>query len=164
MEDFNALKMIVKKAVRKKYRMSYNFRLEFDDQPEDFDFYVKDVTHGPTEISNEPMKIGSVTLTFPVSAEPVTISMTVMDDEDGRMSSWFDNWSGGVVFSDGTVALPYGVNGFLRNVRRYSISTDGKESLMNSWAVFPVQRGDVTESREDSGVLEFPITFIQFRT
>lgn len=160
-EDFNKLRLSVKKLVRTPFKHSWEFRLEIAGQPIDFDLYVKDITYGPTEIETDPVKIGGRILTFPTSAQPVTLSMTVRESKDGKMGKFFDNWAGGVINSNGTVNLP---GSYVRKIKRYAIKADGTEALMDTWFMYPQQRGDVTESREEGGFLEFPMTFIQFRS
>jgi len=164
-EDFNILKTMARRLVKEKFKHVWQFRLDIEDAPTDLDIYVKDVTYGPTEIENNPMKAGGRVLTFPSGAQPVSLSMTVRDNEDERVSKWFDEWAAKVVMEDGTFGLPYGADGYVKKVRRYFADADGSEEERDMWEMFPVQRGDVTETREGSGnFLEFPITFIQFRS
>ncbi len=163
MEDFNARKMLVKRLVAMDLKQSWQFRLEIDEQPADFDLFVKDITYGPTELENEPLKVGGRTLTYPVGVAPVRLSMTVREHQDERVSKWFDEWVKKVINADGTFNLPYGENGYVKKVKRYTIDKNDSEALSDTWEMYPVQRGDVTENRDEAGFLEFPITFIQFR-
>jgi len=164
-EDFNMLRMKVHTLVETDFKQAWAFRLDIDGQPSDMDIYVKDITFGPTEITNDPVKIGGRILTYPTGAEPVSLSMTVRDHRDEKIATFFDDWAAEVVNADGTVNLP-GIkgSGYLRKAKRYALNEDGTDVLRNTWEVFPVQRGDVTESREDGMFLEFPMTFIQFRS
>jgi hypothetical protein len=163
-EDFNKRKLIARKMGKTDFKQSWQFRLEIEGQPEDFDIYVKDITHGPTEIENDPTKAGGRTLTYPTGAAPVNLSMTVRDHQDERIAQWFDAWTAKVVNADGTLNLPYGQDGYVKKVKRFRQDKDDAETLTNTWEMYPVQRGDVTESRDEPGMLEFPITFIQFRS
>ena len=164
-EDFNRLRLKVHTLVGTDFKQAWAFKLDIDGQPADMDIYVKDITFGPTEIANDPVKVGGKTLTFPTGAEPVSLSMTVRDHRDERVAKFFDDWATEVVNADGTVNLP-GIDGsgYVRKAKRYALNEDGTEDLRNTWGIFPVQRGDVTESREDGMFLEFPMTFIQFRS
>lgn len=155
---------MVRRLVRTEFKFSWQFKIEIEGQPSDLDIYVKDITYGPTEISNEAIKVGSRALTFPTQAQPVSLSMTVRDNIDERVSKFFDSLASQTVNPDGTVNLPFGANGYVKKVTRYNLQEDGTEKLMDTWHMFAVQRGDVTESREDANFLEFPITFIQFRS
>jgi hypothetical protein len=164
-EDFNKMRTIARQLVKTDFKHPWQFKLTIKDAPEDLDFYVKDISYGPTQIENDALKVGAKTLTYPSGAAPVTLSMTVRDNEDERVSKWFDEWAGLVVNTDGTVNLPYGDNGYVKDVTRYHIDADGTESERDSWEMYPVQRGDVTESRDATGTfLEFAVTFIQFRS
>lgn len=163
-EDFNKIRAYVRQIVDIKFKYSWQFKLEIEDQPEDMDIYVKDITFGPTEIGNEPVKIGGRTLTYPNSAEPVTISMNVRDNEDERVAKFFDEWGASTVNKDGTVGLPFGENGYVKKVKRYALSEAGDYTLNETWEMILVQRGDVSESRDEPGMIEFPVTMIQFRS
>jgi hypothetical protein len=164
-EDFNKLRSIARQLVRTPFKFPWQFRLDIEGAPSDLNIYVKDVTYGPTEIENEPMKAGGRVLTFPTGAQPVSLSMTVRDHEDERVSKWFDEWAGKVSYPDGTMGLPYGDDGYVKKVKRYHVDRDTSEDLRAEWEMFPVQRGDVTETREGGNTfLEFAVTFVQFRS
>lgn len=164
-EDFNKLRTTARRLVNIPFRHPWQFRLDIEGAPQDLDFYVKDISYGPTQIDNDPLKIGGRILTFPSSAAPVSLSMTVRDHEDERVSKWFDKWAAEAVHPDGTVGLPYGAGGYVKKVRRFFVDADGSEEERDVWEMFPVQRGDVTESRDNTGTfLEFAVTFIQFRS
>lgn len=164
-EDFNKLRTIASKLIRTNFKHTWQFRLEIEGAPSDLDFYVKDISYGPTQIENDPIKVGGRILTYPSSAAPVSLSMTVRDHEDERVSKWFDKRAAMAVHPDGTVGLPYGEDGYVLKAHRFHVDADGTEEERDVWEMFPVQRGDVTESREGTGAfLEFAITFIQFRS
>lgn len=165
-EDFNKMRSMAHKLVTTNFKYSWQFRLEIEGAPSDLDIYVKDISYGPTQIENDAIKIGAKILTYPTTSQPVTLSMTVRDNEDERISKWFDDWAGSVINEDGTVNLPFGDSGYVKNVTRYFIDADGEsENEMDQWGMYPVQRGDVTESRDATGTfLEFAVTFIQFRS
>lgn len=164
-EDFNKLRSIAHKLVTTNFKHPWQFRLEIKDAPKELDFYVKDISYGPTQIENDAFSVGVRALTYPTKMAPVTLSMTVRDNEEEEISKWFDEWAGKVLNTDGTANLPYGDNGYVKDVTRYHIDADGTESERDSWEMYPVQRGDVTESRDATGTfLEFAVTFIQFRS
>lgn len=168
MEDFNQHKLLVQKLVKTAFQHNWQYRVEIEKQPNDFDIFVKDISYGPTEIGTEALSIGANRLTYPNSVEPVGISMTMRDHEDERIYNWFNEWAGTVANGDGTVNLPkHAQNGYLRKWRRYQLqkaSKGFKEDMTREWEVYPTQLGDITESRDDQGFLEFPIQFIQFRS
>lgn len=161
-EDFNHLRTTALKILRTTFREPWQFRLEVEGYPhDDFDLYVKDVTYGPTEIETEPENVGTQVLTYPSRANPVTITMTVRDHEDRRVSKWFESRVAKMINEDGTVNLPID---YVLQIRRLSMKHDGGEEETDVWEVIPTQLGDVTEAKDGEGLLEFPITFIQFRS
>jgi len=166
MEDFAAMRLIAKQAIKKEFRQSWQFRFEIPQAPDDFDFYVKDVSYGPIEVETEPEKIGpsALTITYPIASAPVQLSMTMRDHEDGRIHNWFAGLVSKVLLEDGTIALP---PEYCLNVERYTVLQTGSGTggvLTDTWVMYPTQLGDVTESRDEPGFCEFPITFIQFRS
>lgn len=163
-EDFNYLRSVAKRLVKTEFKFPWQFKLDIEGAPDDLDIYVKDISYGPTQIENEPIKVGGTTITYPTGSAPVSLSMTVRDNEDERIADWFDDWAELVVHEDGTVGLPYGSDGYVKKVKRIFVDADGSEEERDEWEMFPVQRGDVTESREGQGFLEFAVTFIQFRS
>ena len=114
MEDWNALRAWNKKAVSTHFIHGCQFRIEVVDwlsfselgKPEDFDLFVKDITYSPIEVEVEAIKVGASTLTFPIGAAPVMISMTMRDHEDMRIYKWFDRITDKVLNRDCTVNLP----------------------------------------------------------
>jgi len=159
-EDFNKLRMIASTLVHTEFQEPWQFQLRFDDKsaPEDMDIYIKDITYGPIEIQTEEVKAGIQTLTFPIGTGPVGVSMTVRDNQDRRIYKWFAAWCDAMVNADGTVNLP---NAYVRKVERINLVDD---SVQDAWFMFPTQLGDITESVDAEGFLEFPMSFIQFRS
>ena len=156
------MKIIARRLRETHFREPWQFRVSVEGYPhedDDFDLYVKEISYGPTEIETEPEQVGMKIMTFPSSAQPVTIAMTMRDHQDRRVSKWFDERVGKIVNDDGTVNLP---TDYLLKMRRFSLIEDGSEVETDVWEVLPTQLGDVTESKDGEGTLEFPITFIQF--
>jgi len=176
-EDFNKLRMISKRLVNADFQQPWQWKVEIDGLPENllnvrngvstFDLLAKDITYSPIEFETEAIKAGSVTLTFPSGTQPVIITMTMRDLEDERLKKWFKGWAKGegkipgVANPDGTFNLPFGHNGYLRELRRISL-VDSED--IQKWMVFPQKLGEITESVESPGFLEFPISFIQFKS
>ena len=168
MEDFNKNKLLVRKLVHTKFQHNWQYRIEIEGQPTDFDIFVKDVSYGPVEIGTEATAAGFIQYTYPTSVEPVSVSMTMRDHEDERIYNWFSEWAGRVVNSDGTVNPPmHPEYGYLRKWTRFQLLAGTKgytEKKSREWSVYPTQLGDITESRDEQGFLEFPVQFIQFRS
>lgn len=163
-EDFNALRLLARKLVRTKFQKQWQFRLEIEGEPTDFDLYVKDISYGTTEIATDDDTCGAVTMTWPTAFLPVKLSMTMREDEDGRVSTFVDTWCAKAVHSDGTVGIPYGADGYVKKVRKFLVHEDGSETLAEEWEMYALTRGDITQSREAGEFLEFPVTFVQFTT
>ena len=138
MEDFNRLKMISHRLVHVEFQHPWEWRVE---------------------IETEQTKTGGITLTFPAGTQPVTFTLTMRDFKDRRFYRWFEKtWVPKVVNPDGTFNLPFN---YLRKFRR--ISLINPEDI-ETWKVLPTKLGDITESQEGQGFLEFPITMVQFRS
>lgn len=163
-EDINHLRSIALRLLKTPWREPWQFRIEVEGYPhDDWDLCVKDVTYGPIEIETEQEQLGACVLTYPTVAQPVTISMTMRDHEDRRVSKWFASIVKKMINGDGTVNLP---GTYVLKIRRFSLLHDGDQNGEETdvWEVLPTQLGDVTESKDGEGTLEFPITFIQFRS
>lgn len=163
-EDFNKLRLLARKLVKTDFQKEWLFRLEIENEPADFDLYVKDISYGPVEITTDDDNCGSVTMTWPTARTQVRITATMRDDADARISKFIDAWCEKVVHSDGTVGLPYGADGYVHKVRVYNQSDNVSETLAGEWEMYAQSRGDISRSRENGGFLEFPVSFIQFST
>jgi len=171
MGDFNLQRLAMRKAVNTEFQRSWAYRIEIEEEPADFDLFVKDVSYGPIEITTDALKAGIQALQFPVSAEPVAISMTMRDHADQRIYNWASAWAGKVINPDGTINPPlHPEKGYVRKWSRHQLRelapSEGsfREESPREWGVFITQMGDISESRSEQGFLEFPVTFIQFRS
>ncbi|HEN20860.1 MAG TPA: hypothetical protein ENN86_02500 [Desulfobacteraceae bacterium] len=161
-EDINIIRLKSRAITKTPFHQSWQFRVEIEDYPhgaDDFDLFVKDITYGPIEIETDALKIGFHTLTFPAGAAPVGISMTMRDHQDQRVYGFCNEWSDKIINDDGTVNLP---SRYLKKWTRYAIMEDSSEKMVDVWEVFLTQVGDVSESRDEPGIMEFPVTLIQF--
>jgi hypothetical protein len=137
------------------------------DPPVDFDMYVKDITYDPITIEVEAEKIGGHTFNFPIAVSPTTITMTMRDDSERRIYEWFKKITDNIIDTDGTIKY-LGEIEFL--LKKYNLTADGKGgkkdggTSFDSWYVIPTKLGEITESREETGNIEFPIVFVQSRT
>jgi len=177
-DDFRKRKMISRGLVRQHFAEPWQFRVEMSEgvmrlapslfavdgsHHSPFDFLVKDISFGPTEIAGEPVEAGATIFTFPKSAQPVVVTMTVRDTADRQLYMWFNEWAGKVVNSDGTFNLPYS---YLRWLTVLTYSDDDGDSEQELWSgmVYPQKMGDIQMSVDGEGFSEFPITFQQFRS
>ena len=160
--NMDKLRSISSQAVNTHFRHGWQFRLEVDGAPGDFDFYCKETSHTPWEIETEPFNAGATPINYPTRSNPSTISLTMRDNEDGRIYDWFDGRCRMVVNQDGTFNLP---SEYLLKIRKFDLLSDGTEKLRREFKVVPLSLGELTESLDESGGnLEFPLTFIEFRT
>lgn len=163
-EDFNKLRMISKKLVQTAFALTWQFRIEIEGQPPDFELFVKDVSYCPIEVQTEEIRVGAQILTYPVASAPVSVSMTMREHEDRRIHTWFAEKIQKVLNADGTVNLPDGGGKYVMEMKRFSILRDSSEVETDLWHVYPTKLGDITESVATPEHLEFPITFMQFRS
>ena len=183
-DDFKKRKMISRGLVRQHFAEPWQFRIEMSEgatrlapslfavdgsHHSPFDYLVKDVSFGPTEIASDPVEAGAMVFTFPKSALPVVVAMTVRDTADRQLYSWFNAWAGNIFGKDakgnddGTFNLPYS---YLRWLTIFTYSDDDGNSEQELWSgmVYPQKMGDIQMSVDGEGFSEFPITFQQFRS
>lgn len=163
-EDFNQLRNINKKLVRTEFVQEWNFRLEIEGQPDEFDLYVKDVSYGGFEIGNDEEHYGSATYSWPNIAQPTRVSFTARDNYDLRISSFLHSWKDQIIKNNGTVGLPFGVDGYVRKFRVYHVKSSGMEVPLYNYLGYPLQYGDATRSHENGQFMEMPVTMALYST
>lgn len=163
-EDFNKLRQINRQLVHTNFQMEWQFRFEMEEEPPEFDLFVKDVSYGVFDTATEEDQYGSATFVWPVATQAIRMSVTVRDHEDGRIRDFLKDWHKKVILPNGTVGLPYGPNGYVKKVKRYDLTTDGQEKLEAELEMYPIQCGDISRSRANGEFMEFPVTFVQFST
>lgn len=156
-----AMKQISKQMVQTKFKEGWQFRVEVEGAPADWDLYCKEISQTPIELEVEAKRVGAHYLSYLTGAQPVGLSLTMRDNEDGRIYNWFEEWVGEVVYPDGTWGLPID---YLRTLKIFARRQDGSEYLRQELRVQPLTIGEMTESVERSGsLLEFPVTVVEFR-
>jgi hypothetical protein len=167
-EDFDALRRLVAKMTKTDFRHGWQFRVEISapksltvSPPEDLDIYIKDITYDPIEITTETETICGHTFTWPVSVSPTTITMTMRDNVDQRVRKWFEAFTSNIIETDGTVKH---FDLIEMEFKRYALKPDGTDGDSETWWVIPTKLGEITESRDECGDIEFPIVFVQNRT
>ena len=156
-----SMREISKRMVQTNYRKPWQFRVEMDEAPQGFDLYVKEISNQPYAIDPDQFKVGAFMFNYPESMQPVTLAMTCYDDEDERMYKWFEGRVKKVFNSDGTWNLP---SEYLLTCKIYRRLKDGGEELRQHMRMVPTVLGDITESLDNHELLEFPLTFVEFRT
>lgn len=159
--NLSSMKSISKQMVQTNFRSPWQFRVEIDGAPRDWDLYCKEVVQTPFELEAAEQRVGAHYLSYLNGIQPVSLSLTMRDNEDGRIYNWFKQWVDSVVYPDGTWGLPIE---YLRTVRIYVRQKDGSEYLRQEHRVEPLTLGEITETLESGGgLLEFPITMKEFR-
>lgn len=161
-EDFNRLRQINKQLVHTDFVQDWNFRLEIDGAPTDMDFYVKDISISAADVGTDEEKYGAGAVAWPTSENLLHLSMTLREDIDGRIGSFFGNWLSQIMPGKGNVGLPLGVAGYVRTITLYNIDVTGAEMPYLTWDGYPTQIGDISRSRENGNFMELPVTITQF--
>lgn len=156
----SAVRRLVKQLVETPFQQGWQFRVEIDGAPKDFDLYVRDLTYGPLTVEYETKQIGSISINAPINKTPTSFSMTVRDHEDGRMMKFFDKLGDKVANDDGTVNLS---SNYLVKMRIYRL-TSSSEILEREIQV-SIGEYEVSRSRTElNQFISYPVTFQSFRT
>ena len=155
------MRQLSKQLVHTKFAEPWQFRVEIEGAPGDWDLYCKEVVQTPIELETEQKRVGAHYLSYLNGAQPVGLSLTMRDHEDGLIYNWFNDWVAQVVFPNGTWGLPAD---YLRTCKIFKRKHDGSEYLRQELRVQPLTLGELTETVELSGgLLEFPVTMVEFR-
>lgn len=161
-EDFAARRSVVRRMIETPFRHPFEFVLEIDGQPPNFDVYIKDLSYGPIEIETGQVKVGGITINVTEGTGLVTLSMTTRDDKKGTIRNWFAKWASAVYNSDGTWNLPVK---YLREARKYELDKSRRGRLAETWKLMPTQLGDIEETTDGGASLfTFPLTMMQYRS
>jgi hypothetical protein len=151
-------KNYVNLAMRIRYAQGWQWTVEVDGLS-GFEMFAKDITYGFGNIEHDTKVIGSVEFNKPTHATAGTITLTVMDTEDGKIHSWFQARKARVTNGDGTVNLP---PEYLLGIRIYRVTQEGAKQLEQEVKVFPTQLGEITRSRDQvTEFLSYPLTFVK---
>ncbi|MBF0121720.1 MAG: hypothetical protein HQK79_23060 [Desulfobacterales bacterium] len=159
-EDLNKIRLSSMLMNRTRFKQIWQWRIEISEMP-NLDIYAKDITYSPLGIETEAEKVGCIVFNFPTSNSSTSISMTMRDDEDKTIYNSFSTLVSKVVNPDGTVNL---AKDYLLTMRKYSLFSKQKEKVTEEWKVIPTKVGDISETKEDGGYLEFTISFEEFRS
>lgn len=147
--------------VRTPFQQGWQYRVEIDGMPSDFDLYGKDITYGAFTIEYEAKEIGTQSIHHPTHKTAGLVTMTVRDHADGRVEKFFIKAASKVVNPDGTVNLPHE---YLLTMKLYYLQDDGGETLAHQWEVSPAECGEITKSRASlNEFVSFPISFQKYR-
>jgi len=129
----------------------------------DFDLLAKGVDYDPITIESEPVKAGAITFNFPTVSGSVAINLTMRDAIDQstgqpRFYKFFEKLAGLVINEDGTVNLS---TDYLFSLKLVSLFNN---SDIEDYKVFASKLGNITASVDGPGLVEYPATFMQFRS
>ncbi|MGP9633789.1 hypothetical protein ACT3R7_12050 [Halomonas sp. AOP43-A1-21] len=156
-----AMRSISKQMVQTQFKEGWQFRVEIEGAPSDWDLYCKELSQTPVELEVKAKRVGAHYLSYYSGSQPIAVALTMRDNEDGRIFKWWQEWMDTVIYPDGTWGLPIE---YLRTCKIYDRLRDGSESLRQELRVQPLTMGELTESVERSGgLLEFPLTLVEFR-
>lgn len=161
-KDLNLIKTmkgISKRMAATDYRMPWQFRIEMDEAPKDFDLLVKSISQAPITIETTPFMAGGKTINMPTGVAGVSLALTCYDTEKEEMYKWMEKRLGLVKNKDGTWNLPID---YLINCKIYRVFGDKEEELRQKMKLIPLVIGDITESLDAKELLEFPLTFVEF--
>lgn len=157
----DTMRRTVKQLMQTPFQQGWQFRVEIDGAPKDFDLYVRDVTYGPLTIEYETKQIGSVSINSPINRTAHEISLTLRDHEDGRIQKFLDGMADKVANKDGTVNLS---SAYLVKMRMYRLLSSGTEVLESEWQV-SVGGYEIARSRAElNQFISYPVTFQSFRS
>lgn len=157
--ELSNAKSLLEAAMRIRYAQGWQWNVEADGFSR-LDMYAKDVTYSFGNVETESKIIGATEFNKPSHISAGSITMTVRDNENGDVMTWFKKCRGRVSNGDGTINLP---SSYLMNVRIYRVSQDGQSVLEEEARVFPTTLGEISRVRDAVGEFaSFPVTFIKY--
>ena len=140
------------------------------DISEKFNLLAIECSYAPTTVTAEQTKIGSATLDRVHTPEPVALSITVLDEKDDFIKSWFNKHAQAAVNSDGTVGVPNDyaikikiVHGVIVNAGNGGNGSYQDSGYQDSGFFRPTNM-DISLSRREDGLQELTLTFAQLDT
>ncbi|UTM60412.1 hypothetical protein L4174_023805 (plasmid) [Photobacterium sp. CCB-ST2H9] len=154
-------KKYVKKLVETPFQQGWQWTIEADDSPDDFEIYVKDIDFSLGSIDADVTNVGSGSIGKVVSSSAGEVTMTVRDNQDGRVKKWFQKLLKKVKNDNGTVNLP---KDYVFSLRVYSVNDAGDKTLYETIRVFAV-KANINLTRDEPGnFISYPIIFQKFST
>lgn len=157
----NISKQYLKKMIDTPFKQGWQWVLEADDTPPDFDIYVRDIDLGLGSIDVDVTNIGSGSISKPTSSQAGEITMTVRDHIDGRIERWFAAQLGKVKNHDGTVNLP---KDYVFEIRLKSVDFNGKKHPWKKYRVWAVSNSTTLNYSAVGEYISYTITLQKFST
>ena len=144
-------------------QISPNFLVEIDGAPEVFNYAVREVTVGGGTLEVEEVQSGALRFALPRNADVSRIEMTVEMDENGEIFQYFRQWREQVLSRDGYFGIPYGSDGYVRQVKISTLDRSLRpKNLIRQIQAFPETLGSVNFSVKQAEIMEMQITLVQF--
>lgn len=173
-EDFNKRRLTAKALAHTYFLEPWQWRVSIDGMPQElldkkdtnhplFELLAKEISYGPIELETEAVKAGAVVFTYPTAQSPTTVTLTMRDTNDRLIYDWISAWKELIINDNGTFNLPAT---YIKKMTLYKMLDDqGSSDLPHDiWEVYPQKMGDITQSVDGQGFVEFPVVFMQFRS
>lgn len=154
-------KFYVKRLVETPFQQGWQWMIEVDDGPDNFEIYVKDIEYGGGSMDADVTNIGGGSIGKPTSSNAGEVTMTVRDDAKRQVRNWFDKQLAKVKNKDGTVNLP---KDYVFTMKVYLLDEDGKKTLSDTMRVFAVKCSVSLNYDSQGDFIAYPMTFQKFST
>lgn len=155
-------KQIIQKMMTTPFLQGWQWMIEIESGPTEFDIFVKDIDFGAGSIDYETFQIGNGAYSIPTFSDCSEVVMTVRDTPDLVVAKWFDEQLAKVKNKDGTFNLP---GTYVFTITVFILDDNLNKTELAKMQVSASKKGNYTLSRE--GVNEFisyPLTFQKFST
>jgi hypothetical protein len=132
------------------------------DASKNFNLFATDIEYSPFIISGEKTKVGGAVLDRAEGCEPVELTITTFDDQQGTLKDWFSAHHAAIAHKDGTLGVP----------ADYAVKIEIchgiiMEDLKPAWSdigQFRPSNLNVSLSRREDALEELQMTFSQMHT
>ncbi len=133
------------------------------DFTETFNLFAHNVEFTPITLAGDKVNIGAAVMDTITSAQPIELSVTTRDDEQGTLRRWFDAHASAVANSDGTIGYPadYAIS---IKITHAFITTDSNKGGFEDKGRYRPGTLNVSLSREEQNAELLTMTFIQLDT
>lgn len=136
-----------------------------------FNTFAVDVEYAPITVSGDKVKIGSTVVDLVTGNEPVELRMTMLDDVDGSIKSWFAALGNLTAGGSGLVGLPVDyavkitlVHSLVGTASGGVAGSPSDKKYYRDSGIFRVANMDLSLSRDDPGLSRVNLTFSQIDT
>lgn len=171
MSDYNVYAMANERLVETPFRQSAKFKIDIEglseklsggsDRIKEIDLYAKSWGYTPIEVTYEAWYVGHAPVQLPTTTESVGVAIVFREHEDGRVEEWLTEWTDKLAKAGGFFGIPAqeALDVSIIPLDKSLEKVDRKTFLM-----LPQQVGEVVYDQENQGLLELPVTFMQYRT